>query len=67
MYQVKTTGFLELLMNVLSLPRSQRSSGARRTRPVPRRRETALQRSVRDSLATKEIYFEAARLSRWNR
>ncbi len=67
MYETKTTGVLELLMNVLSVPRSHGSSRARRARSVPRRREDAVQTVPLDRVMTGETYFEAARLTRWNR
>ena len=69
MYQAKTTGFLESLMNALSLPTSRRSS-VRRSRPAPRRREAVVRPAGRDGfvgLTGKEMYIEMARLSRWNR
>ncbi len=67
MYQAKTTGFLELLMNALTLPSARRASHARRSRPLPLRREAAVAPSVVDSVTAKGIFIEAARLSRWNR
>lgn len=67
MYQAKTTGFLELLMNALPYPNPRRSLAGRRPAVVPGRREAAVGRSVRDALVAKEMYFAEARLSRWNR
>ena len=67
MYQPKTAGILAALMNVLSLSRSRTSTRKRRTRVLPRRRETVVGRSIPDDAATKEMYFESARLTRWTR
>lgn len=67
MYQAKTPGFLELLMNALTVPLSRRTHRARRIRVVPRRREAAARPSAPDLRAKNEMYFETAWLSRWNR
>ncbi len=67
MYGAKKAGFLELLMNALSLPRSRGSSPVRRVRSLPRARDPRTDQSVRASAASKEIYIESARLSRWTR
>ena len=67
MYPPKTAGFLELLMNALSLPRSRRSHAVRRRGSLPRRREAVLAASPADGAAVKEMYFETARLTRWTR
>ena len=67
MYEAKTTGFLELLMNALTLPSARRVSHAQRSHPVPHRREAAVAPSVVDAMTAKGIFIEAARLSRWNR
>lgn len=70
MYQAKTTGFLESLMNALSLRTSRGSSVTRRARSLPQRREAAVRPTGRDAfvgLTGKEMYIEAAWLSRWNR
>ncbi len=67
MYQAQTAGILETIMNALSLPTSRKSATPRRIRILPRRRETAVAPSIRDRMPEKETYFEAARLSRWNR
>lgn len=67
MYEAKTTGFLELLMNALSLPSAQRVSHARRSRPVPIRREAAMAPSIQDAMTAHGIFIETTRLSRWNR
>ncbi len=67
MYEAKTTGFLELLMNALTLPSARRVSHARRGRPIPRRHEAAVAPSALDAMTAKGIFIEAARLSRWNR
>ncbi len=67
MYQAKTTGFLELLVNALPYPNPRRSREGRRPAVVPSRRETAVGPSVRNALVAKEMYFAEARLSRWNR
>lgn len=66
MYQTKTTGFLELLMNALSFPVPRRSAPVRRVRTVPTRREAAVAASVRDA-AAKESYIATARVLWWNR
>ncbi len=67
MYGTKTNGFLELLMNALTLPSSRRSARARRNRALPRRREAAVAPTFRDAMDGKGIFIEATRLSRWNR
>jgi hypothetical protein len=67
MYPPKTVGILELLMNALPFPRARRSAGTHRPRALPNRRETAVRRSISDGVATKEMYFETARLTRWTR
>jgi len=65
MYQTKTPGFLEMLMNALSLPTSRRTVATRR---MPRRRGVReLSRWTRESMPATETYIDAARLSRWNR
>ncbi len=67
MYQPKTAGILATLLSALSFPRARNSAGLRRIRPVPQRREAAVRRSIPDGVATKEMYFETARLTRWTR
>ncbi len=67
MYQAKTPGFLELLMNALAFPVSRRTSTARRVRVVPARREVAIRPPYREALRTKETYFAAARVQWCNR
>ena len=67
MYQAKTTGFLELLMNALALPTVRRASTGRRASRAPRRHAFAVGQPAQESNLGTQIYFEAARLSRWNR
>ncbi len=67
MYQAKTPGFLELLMNALAFPVSRRTSASRRVRNVPTRREAAVSPSVRDAAQAKETYFATTRVQWWSR
>lgn len=67
MYQPKTAGILVALMNALSLARSRTSVPKGSSRVLPRRREAVVGRSILDDAATKEMYFESARLTRWTR
>ncbi len=67
MYQAKTPGFLELLMNALALPVSRRRSTLRRVQVLPARREVAVRPSYRDAVQAKETYFATARVQWWNR
>lgn len=67
MYQAKTPGFLELLMNALAFPVSRRTSKPRRVRVVPARREVAVRPSYREAMQTKETYFATTRVQWWAR
>ena len=67
MYQSKTAGILELLMNALSFPASRSRSVVRQSRPLPVRREEAVQRALRSAAQQRETYFATARLLWWNR
>ncbi len=67
MYPSKTPGILAALMNALSLPRTRTPARHGGLRAFPRRREAVVGRSIPDGVATKEMYFESARLTRWTR
>ncbi len=67
MYQPKTAGILVALMNALSIARSRTSVHKGRVRVLPSRREAVVGRSIPDDAATKGMYFESARLTRWTR
>ncbi len=67
MYQAKTHGFLELLMNALAFPVSRRASRPRRVRIVPARREVAVRAPYLEALRAKETYFATARVQWCNR
>ena len=67
MYPTKTPGILEMLVNALSFPTARRTSAAARTRRAPRRHRLAVESAVRHTLPATETFFDAARLSRWNR
>ncbi len=67
MYQTKTPGILEMLMNLLSLPLARRTAAVSRPRRSPRRHDRGLARWTRESTPSTEMYIDAARLSRWNR
>lgn len=67
MYQAKTAGFLELLMNALTSPVSRRPHAVRHARPAPTRRESAVEVSTREAAVGKETYIAAARVLWWNR
>lgn len=67
MYQAKTPGFLELLMNALAFPMSRRTVKPLRVRFVPARREVAIRPSYREAMRAKETYFATARVQWWNR
>ncbi len=67
MYQTKTPGILEMLMNALSLPAARRTAPVSRSRRPSRRPDRGLTRWSRESTPATEMYMDAARLSRWNR
>ncbi len=67
MYQTKTPGFLEWLMNAVTLSFARRTRRSRRVRVVPRRREAVVLLSPPSARLGREMYIESAWVSRWNR